>query len=71
MYLLLSFVPPLEFVFVIQFYFIFCPRLSVYVHLLLCSVILGKPYKSIVMSNNNNDNIHTQSTVNPEILAMI
>ena len=26
-----------------------------YVHLLLCSAILGKPYKSIVISNNNNN----------------
>ena len=27
-----------------------------YVHLLLCSAILGKPYKSTVISNNNNNN---------------
>ena len=27
-------------------------RVSVYVHLLLCSVILGKPYKSTLISNN-------------------
>ena len=27
-----------------------------YVHLLLCSAILGKPYKSIVISKNNNNN---------------
>ena len=49
MYLLL--VPPLEFVFVSNFI------LSVY--LCLCTIfvysaILGKPYKSTVISNNNN-----------------
>ena len=49
MYLL--FVPPLEFVFVSNFI------LSVY--LCLCTIfvysaILGKPYKSTVISNNNN-----------------
>ena len=27
-----------------------------YVHLLLCSAILGKPYKSTVISKNNNNN---------------
>ena len=32
-------------------------RLSVYVHLRLCSVILGKPYKGTVISNNSN-NMH-------------
>ena len=52
MYLL--FVPPLEFVFVSNFI------LSVY--LCLCTIfvysaILGKPYKSTVISNNNNNNI--------------
>ena len=51
MYLL--FVPPLEFVFVSNFI------LSVY--LCLCTIfvysaILGKPYKSTVISNNNNNN---------------
>ena len=51
MYLLL--VPPLEFVFVSNFI------LSVY--LCLCTIfvysaILGKPYKSTVISNNNNNN---------------
>ena len=50
MYLL--FVPPLEFVFVSNFI------LSVY--LCLCTIfvysaILGKPYKSTVISNNNNN----------------
>ena len=29
-----------------------------YVHLLLCSAILGKPYKSTVISKNNNNNIY-------------
>ena len=52
MYLLL--VPPLEFVFVSNFI------LSVY--LCLCTIfvysaIMGKPYKSTVISNNNNNNI--------------
>ena len=51
MYLL--FVPPLEFVFVSNFI------LSVY--LCLCTIfvysaILGKPYKSTVISNNNKNN---------------
>ena len=44
-FMLLSFVPPLEFVFVISFYFYL--RLSVHVDLLLCSAILGKPYKAL------------------------
>ena len=62
MYLL--FVPPLEFVFVSNFI------LSVY--LCLCTIfvysaILGKPYKSTVISNNNNNNnilsIHHEITL--------
>ena len=59
MYLL--FVPPLEFVFVSNFI------LSVY--LCLCTIfvysaILGKPYKSTVISNNNNNNNTLQSLTN-------
>ena len=52
MYLLLSFVPTLEFVsYSISFLSV---KLSVHVHLLLCSAILWKLYKSTVISNNNN-----------------
>ena len=59
MYLL--FVPPLEFVFVSNFI------LSVY--LCLCTIfvysaILGKPYKSTVISNNNNNNNNNICTCN-------
>ena len=35
-----------------------------YVHLLLCSAILGKPYKSTVKSNNNDNNNNNNNNNN-------
>ena len=66
MYLL--FVPPLEFVFVSNFI------LSVY--LCLCTIfvysaILGKPYKSTVISNNNTVEPHYKDTLGPDNLSTV
>ena len=60
MYLLLSYVTPLEsplFNF-IQFYFHLSVSgyLCMCIYLHMCSAVLGKPYQSTVISNNNNNN---------------